>query len=79
MAGEVEVDGEAGEVGEAEGEVQEEDGEVEGVGGEAEVEEAGEAEVGVEVVEAEGHPGGRAAATTVSMFRWNQPTPQCRL
>ena len=68
------VDGKVGVVGEAEGEVQEE-----GVGGEAEVEEAGEAEVGVEEVEAEGHPGGRAAATTVSMFRWNQPTPQCRL
>ena len=75
----MEVVGKVGEVGEAEVEVQEEDGEVEGVGGEAEVEEAGEAEVGVEVVEAEGHPGGRAAATTVSMFRWNQPTPQCRL
>lgn len=72
------VDGKVGVVGEAEVEVQGKDGEVEGVGGEAEVEEAGEAEVGVEEVEAEGHPGGRAAAT-VSMFQWNQATPQCRL
>ena len=64
----------------AEVEVQGEDGEVVGVVGEAEVEEeeAGEEEVGGEEEEAEDQPGGRAAAITASMFRWNRPTPRCR-
>lgn len=68
--------------GEGEMEVQGEDGEVEGVEevvGEAEEEEegAGEVEVGVEEEEAEDQAGDRAAAaTTASIRQWNQPTPQ---
>ena len=69
---EVEVQWEDGEVEEVVGGVVEVDGEAE-VGEEA----AGEGEVGVEEVEAKDQPGGRvAAATTASIRRWNQPTPQ---